>query len=64
MLTPADLVTAKPEVSAQWRREAPRCAYDHQAQVRRWSQSDVMRKVLLSTGAPTSSTAFDGESDE
>ncbi len=64
MLRPSHLVASKPSVSSLWRREAPRCGYSHADQVRHWSESDEIRKVLLSTGAPTSSTAFDGESDE
>jgi hypothetical protein len=64
MLRPSDLVAKKPAVCSTWRREAPRCGYDHADQVRHWSQSDEIRKVLLSTGSPSSSTAFDGESDE
>ena len=64
MLRPSQLVSEKPAVASTWRREAPRCAYDHVAQVRHWSQSDEMRKTLASTGAPNSSTKFDGEADE
>ena len=40
MLRPSQLVSEKPAVASTWRREAPRCAYDHVAQVRHWSQSD------------------------
>jgi hypothetical protein len=64
MVRPSDLVAKKPSVCSTWKQEAPRCGYDHSDQVRHWSQSDEIRKVLLSTGSPSSSTAFDGESDE
>ncbi|HEX5789697.1 MAG TPA: hypothetical protein VFY13_01030 [Luteolibacter sp.] len=64
MITPSDLVSEKPAVSTIWRQEARRCDYDHKAQVRNWQQSEIMQQVMATTGSPTSSTAFDGESDE
>jgi hypothetical protein len=64
MVIPSDLVLAKPKDAHVFRQEAPRCDYDHAMQVRRWAQSERMRRVLLTTGAPTSSTTFDGEGDE
>ena len=64
MLAPSDLVLRKPKEAHAFRQEAPRCNYDHREQIRRWNESDEMRKVLLSTGAPSSSTQFDGEGDE
>lgn len=64
MITPSDLAKRKPSEAHRFRQQAPRCSYDHRAQVRRWSESEEMRRILLSTGAPSSSTTFDGEGDE
>lgn len=63
-LTPADLVCSKPDESFLWRQEMVHCAYDHVSQTRRWTESEKIRQLMMSTGAPTSSTAFDGERDE
>ncbi len=63
-LTPADLVCTKPDETFLWRQELPHCAYDFESQTRLWDQSDRMRELIMSTGAPTSSTQFDGEQDE
>lgn len=63
-LTPADLVSRKPDESFLWRSEMTHCAYDHRTQTRRWSESERIRTLMMTTGAPTSSTQFDGESDE
>jgi hypothetical protein len=64
MIAPSNLVTSKPKETAVFKQEASRCGYDHQAQVRNWRESEKVRIILMSTGAPTSSTAFDGERDE
>jgi hypothetical protein len=63
-LTPADLVSRKPDESFLWRTEMGGCAYDHRTQTRRWTESERIRTLMMTTGAPTSSTQFDGESDE
>jgi hypothetical protein len=63
-LTPADLVSAKPDESFLWRQEMPNCAYDFETQTRRWTESEKIRQLMMTTGAPTSSTAYDGEKDE
>ena len=63
-LTPADLVCSKPDESFLWRKEMVHCCYDYQTQTRRWSESEKIRKLMLTTGAPNSSTQFDGEGDE
>jgi hypothetical protein len=64
MIAPSDLVSSKPKETAVFKQEASRCGYDHVTQVRNWMESEKVRIVLMSTGAPTSSTQFDGESDE
>jgi hypothetical protein len=64
MITPAKLAQRKPEAAHVFRQQAPRCSYDHRTQVRRWDESPEMRQILMTTGAPTSSTTFDGEGDE
>jgi len=64
MLAPSDLVLAKPAEAHAFRQEARTCSYDHSTQIRNWGESDTMRRVLLTTGAPSSSTKFDGEGDE
>ena len=63
-LTPADLVSAKPDESFLWRREMVHCSYDYVTQTRRWTESEKIRELMMTTGAPTSSTAADGERDE
>jgi hypothetical protein len=63
-ITPADLVASKPEEAFLWRREMGNCRYDYTTQVRNWDESETMLDLLMSTGAPTSSTQFDGEKDE
>lgn len=63
-LTPADLVASKPDAAFLWRREMVHCAYDYVSQTRRWDDSEVIKEMILSTGAPTSSTSFDGEAEE
>lgn len=63
-ITPADLVAAKPDEAFLWRREMGNCSYDYVTQVRHWDESDTIRDMIMSTGAPTSSTAFDGEKEE
>jgi hypothetical protein len=63
-LTPADLVSAKPDETFLWRREMTQCSYDHATQMRRWSESEKIRQLMMTTGAPTSSTMYDGEKDE
>lgn len=63
-LTPADLVCTKPDETFIWRQELPHCDYDFESQTRLWDQSDRMKELIMSTGAPTSSTQFDGEADE
>lgn len=63
-LTPADLVSRKPHESFLWRKEMTHCAYDYLSQTRRWTESELIRTLMMTTGAPSSSTQFDGESDE
>jgi hypothetical protein len=63
-LTPADLVCSKPDEAFLWRREGVRCSYDFVSQTRRWTESERIKQLMMTTGAPTSSTGFDGESDE
>lgn len=63
-LTPADLVCSKPDEAFLWRREGVHCTYDYVSQTRRWTESERIRHLMMTTGAPTSSTAFDGEGDE
>jgi hypothetical protein len=63
-LTPADLVSAKPDESFLWRQEMVHCSYDYVTQTRRWSESQKIRQLMMTTGAPTSSTQWDGERDE
>jgi hypothetical protein len=63
-LTPADLVSAKPDESFLWRQEMAHCSYDFETQTRRWTESEKIRQLMMTTGAPTSSTAYDGERDE
>ena len=63
-LTPADLVASKPDEAFLWRREMVHCSYDHAAQIRHWDESETIHKMLMSTGAPSSSTMFDGEKEE
>ena len=63
-LTPADLVNAKPDECSLWRMEMVHCSYDYVTQTRRWTESEKIRQLMMTTGAPTSSTGFDGEKDE
>jgi hypothetical protein len=63
-LTPADLIHAKPDETFLWRSEMPNCSYDYVTQTRRWTESEKIRQLMMTTGAPTSSTGFDGEKDE
>lgn len=63
-LTPADLVCTKPDESFLWRKEMVHCSYDYTTQTRRWTESQKIRQLMMTTGAPTSSTQFDGEKDE
>jgi hypothetical protein len=63
-LTSADLVNAKPDECSLWRMEMVNCSYDYATQTRRWSESEKIRQLMMTTGAPTSSTSFDGEKDE
>lgn len=63
-LTPADLVSAKPDESFLWRQEMAHCSYDFVTQTRRWTESEKIRQLMMTTGAPTSSTLYDGERDE
>ncbi len=63
-ITPADLVASKPDEAFLWRREMVNCPYDYEMQVRQWDESEVIFDMLMSTGAPASSTQFDGEKDE
>jgi hypothetical protein len=63
-LTPADLVTSKPDECSLWRMEMVHCSYDHVTQTRRWTESEKIRQLMMTTGAPTSSTNYDGEKDE
>ncbi len=63
-LTPADLVSAKPDESFLWRTEMRHCSYDYLTQTRRWTESEKIRQLMMTTGAPNSSTQFDGEKDE
>ncbi len=52
-LTPADLVSRKPDESFLWRTEMVNCAYDYSSQTRRWTESERIRTIMMSTGAPT-----------
>jgi hypothetical protein len=63
-LTPADLVSSKPDESFLWRQEMVHCSYDYLSQTRRWTESEKIRQLMMTTGAPNSSTQFDGEKDE
>jgi hypothetical protein len=63
-LTPANLVCSKPDESFLWRKEMVHCSYDYASQTRRWTESEKIRQLMMTTGAPTSSTTFDGEKDE
>lgn len=63
-LTPADLVCTKPDESFLLRKEMAHCSYDYATQTRRWTESEKIRQLMMTTGAPTSSTMFDGEKDE
>ena len=63
-LTPADLASAKPDETFLWRLEMTQCSCDHATQMRRWSESEKIRQLMTTTGAPTSSTMFDGEKNE
>jgi hypothetical protein len=63
-LTPADLVSSKPDESFLWRKEMVNCSYDYVTQTRRWTESEKIRQLMMTTGAPNSSTQFDGEKDE
>ena len=63
-LTPADLVSSKPDESFLWRKEMIHCSYDYVTQTRRWTESEKIRQLMMTTGAPNSSTNFDGEKDE
>jgi hypothetical protein len=63
-LTPADLVSAKPDETFLWRQEMVLCSYDYVTQTRRWTESEKIRQLMMTTGAPTSSTQWDGERDE
>jgi hypothetical protein len=63
-ITPADLVAAKPDEAFLWRQEMDNCRYDFVNQVRNWDESERIHDMLMSTGAPSSSTQFDGEKEE
>jgi hypothetical protein len=63
-LTPADLVSSKPDATFLWRQEMVHCSYDYLTQTRRWTESEKIRQLMMTTGAPSSSTQFDGEKDE
>jgi hypothetical protein len=63
-LTAADLVNTKPDETFLWRSEMVNCSYDYVTQTRRWSESEKIRQLMMTTGAPTSSTSYDGEKDE
>jgi hypothetical protein len=63
-LTAADLVNTKPEETFLWRSEMVNCSYDYVTQTRRWTESEKIRQLMMTTGAPTSSTSYDGEKDE
>jgi hypothetical protein len=63
-LTAADLVNTKPEETFLWRSEMVNCSYDYTTQTRRWTESEKIRQLMMTTGAPTSSTSYDGEKDE
>ena len=63
-LTPADLVSSKPDESFLWRKEMVNCSYDYLTQTRRWTESQKIRQLMMTTGAPSSSTQSDGEKDE
>lgn len=63
-ITPANLVASKPDEAFLWRKEMGNCQYDYVSQVRHWDESETIYDMLMSTGAPTSSTQFDGEKDE
>lgn len=56
MLTAADLVHSKPREASILRQELSRCGYDHASQTRRWKENEEVRRIFLSTGAPSSST--------
>jgi hypothetical protein len=64
MISPANLVSHKPREAHILRQEAGRCDYDHSSQTRRWDRSELVVQTMGTTGAPTSSTQFDGEGDE
>src|SRR3989304_5982377 len=55
-LTPADLVNSKPDECSLWRMEMVNCSYDYVTQTRRWTESEKIRQLMMTTGAPTSST--------
>jgi hypothetical protein len=63
-LTAADLVNSKPDECSLWRMEMVHCTYDYLTQTRRWTESEKIRHLMMTTGAPTSSTQFDGEKEE
>lgn len=63
-IRPGDLVARKPDEAFLWRQEMGNCGYDYSSQTRHWDDSEVMRTMIMSTGSPSSSTMFDGESEE
>jgi hypothetical protein len=63
-IVPADLVAAKPDETFLWRQEMGKCRYDHKKQIRHWDESEIIHGMIMSTGSPSSSTTFDGESEE
>jgi hypothetical protein len=63
-IIPADLVASKPDEAFLWRQEMGSCRYDYVTQVRKWEESEKIHDMMMSTGAPSSSTAFDGEKEE
>ena len=63
-LTADDLVNTKPAETFLWRSEMVNCSYDYATQTRRWTESEKIRQLMMTTGAPTSSTSVDGEKDE
>ncbi len=63
-LTAADLVCSKPDEAFLWRQEGVNCTYDYVSQTRRWTESERIKQLMMTTGAPTSSSGFDGEKDE
>lgn len=63
-ICPADLVASKPDEAFLWRQEMDNCRYDFVSQVRHWDESERIHDMLMSTGAPSSSTQFDGEKEE